>query len=86
MHYLKTVNARTLKVLEEALELPADERNELARELVESLAEEAAPSVRDAWAKVIARRAREVLDGSAATRDLDEVLDEIESSSPPAKG
>jgi putative addiction module component (TIGR02574 family) len=81
---LNLVNARTLKVLEEALDLSVDERRELARELVESLAADASPSVRDAWTKVISRRAREVLDGTAATRDLDESLDEIEASTRPA--
>jgi Putative addiction module component len=72
------MNARTRKVLEEALELPSAERGELARELLESLQDTAAPDVESAWAAVIARRAQEVLDGTAATRDLDEGLAEIE--------
>lgn len=73
------MNARTRKVLEEALELPSAERGELARELLESLQDTAPPDVESAWAAVIARRAQEVLDGTAATRDLDEGLDEIEA-------
>jgi hypothetical protein len=73
------MNARTRKVLEEALELPSAERSELARELLDSLTDAAPPEVEGAWAEVIARRAREVLDGTAATRDLDEGLDEIEA-------
>jgi hypothetical protein len=76
---LRLMNARTRKVLEEALELPSAERGELARELLESLQDTAPPDVESAWAAVIARRAQEVLDGTAATRDLDEGLDEIES-------
>lgn len=72
------MNARTRKVLEEALELPSAERGGLARELLESLQDTASPEVESAWAAVIARRAQEVLDGAAATRDLDEGLDEIE--------
>jgi hypothetical protein len=71
------MNARTRKVLLEALELPSEERSELARELLESLRDAAAPQVEQAWAEVIARRAREVLDGTAATRDLDEGLDSL---------
>jgi hypothetical protein len=35
--------------------------------------------VESAWAAVITRRAQEVLDGTAATRDLDEGLDEVEA-------
>ena len=73
------MNARTRKVLEDALELPSAERGELARELLESLQDTAPSEVESAWAVVIARRAQEVLDGTAATRDLDEGLDEIES-------
>jgi hypothetical protein len=73
------MNSRTRKVLEEALELPATERGELARELLESLRDVAPPEVESAWAPVIARRAQEVLDGTAATRDLDEGLDEVEA-------
>lgn len=72
------MNARTRKVLEEALALPSAERGELARELLESL-DEAAPEIENAWGPVIARRAQEVLDGTAPTRDLDEALDEVEA-------
>ena len=73
------MNARTRKVLEEALELLSEERGQLARELLESLQNDAPPDVESAWAAVIARRAQQVLDGTAATRDLDEGLDEIEA-------
>ena len=73
------MNARTRKVLEEALELPSAERGELARELLESLQDTAPPYVESAWGAVITRRAHEVLDGTAATRDLDEGLDEVEA-------
>ena len=76
---LRVMNARTRKVLEEALELPSAERGELARELLESLQDTAPPDVESAWAAVITRRAQEVLDGTAATRDLDEGLDEVEA-------
>ena len=59
--------------------MPSAERSELARELLESLQESASPDVESAWAAVIARRAQDVLDGTAATRDLDEGLDEIDA-------
>ena len=51
--------------------------NDSTRKPVEQDA--AVPEVESAWAPVIARRAREVLDGPAATRDLDEALDELEA-------
>ena len=73
------MNARAKRVFEEALELPLEERGELARKLLESLEGDASPEIESAWAPVIARRAREVLDGTAPTRDLDEGLDEIEA-------
>jgi len=73
------MNARAKRVYEEALELPLEERGELARKLLESLGSDAPSEVENAWAPVIARRAREVLDGTAPTRDLDEALDEVEA-------
>lgn len=78
------MNARARKVLEEALELSADDRDELVRELLPTLNADAAPEIERAWAEVIARRAREVLDGAAPTRDLDEALAEVEARVRPA--
>ncbi len=78
------MNARARKVLEEALELSLDERDELVRELLPTLGENAAPEIERAWADVIAGRAREVLDGTAATRDLDEALAEVAARARPA--
>jgi len=71
------VNARTRKVLEDALELGTAERGELARELLESLRDDGADDAREAWAEQIAHRAQQVLDGTAPTRDLDEALNEL---------
>ena len=76
---LPAMNARTRKVLAEALELPSEERGELARELLESLQATASPEVENAWTSVITRRTAEVLDGTAATRDVDEAFDEVEA-------
>lgn len=73
------MNARAERVFEEALDLPLDERGELARRLLESIDSDAPPEVEDAWRPVIAQRAREALDGTAPTRDLDEALDQIEA-------
>ena len=73
------MDARARRVLREALALPSAERSELARELLASLTDAAPAEAESAWAELIARRAREVLDGTAATRDLDDGLDEIEA-------
>lgn len=79
---LSAMDARIRRVLEQALE----ERSELARELLKSLRDEIPPEIESAWAPVIARRAREVLDGTAPTHDLEEGLDEIEARArPPAE-
>jgi hypothetical protein len=48
-------------------------------ELRESVEASASPEAEQAWAAVIARRSREVLDGTGATRDLDAGLDAIEA-------
>jgi hypothetical protein len=77
--YALSINARAQKVLQEALLLTADERTEVARELIESLRTEPAPEVADSWAELISRRAQQVLDGTASTRDLDATLGEIEA-------
>jgi uncharacterized protein (DUF433 family) len=68
------MNARAKRLFEQALALPPEERRELARKLLESLPDEASPDV--ATRDVTAVRAREVLDGTSPTRDIDEGLDE----------
>lgn len=60
-------------VFADALALPAKERARLARELLESLEEEADPGAAEAWRTEIERRAREVEDGSVTLNDWDEV-------------
>ena len=79
------MNARTKKVLEDALELPAEQFDELARELLDRVNDVAAPDVREAWAKIISTRARQVLDGTAPTHDLDDALARIEATARAAR-
>jgi hypothetical protein len=62
--YATSVNARTKKVLEEALELPRDERVALAQELLVSVDGED-PDAAEAWAEIIRRRTDDVLAGRA---------------------
>jgi putative addiction module component (TIGR02574 family) len=63
------------KVLAEALALTAEERGELARVLLDSIAAEPGndPSVEAAWAAELERRAASVADGTAELVPWDEV-------------
>jgi putative addiction module component (TIGR02574 family) len=65
---------RSDQVLEAALALPSDERARLAHELLLSLdAGEDEKDVQAAWTEDLARRLREVRDGTVELSDLDEV-------------
>lgn len=53
--------ARPLREIEaEALELPADERDELAQKLVESVGEWQSEEIRQAWMEEVRRRDLEI--------------------------
>ncbi len=73
-----TERAQTL--LREALRLPADERADVAAELLASLEDgaEDPAMVRAAWAKEIERRARRVLAGESTGERWEEVRDRID--------
>jgi putative addiction module component (TIGR02574 family) len=66
-------------VLREALALPADERAQVAADLIASLDEERDPTdkVTSAWAMEIERRARDVLAGQSSGEDWDAARDRI---------
>jgi len=66
---------RTL--LEEALELPLDERAKMAAELLESL-QEAEEQVEGAWATEIEKRVAAARAGELASTDWRTVLDRVE--------
>lgn len=70
-----TRDARDL--LDEALELPLDERAKMAAELLESL-QEAEADVEEAWAVEIERRVAAVKAGELASTDWRTVLDRVE--------
>ena len=62
----------------ELLKLPAEERQELADELYESLSEEPIdPEWENAWSDEITRRAQEIADGRVPLADADEMHDEL---------
>jgi len=81
---LKLVNARTQKVLEEALELTAEERALLATELEVSLDEEGVSvrAVETALDSELEQRIDDVVDGRVEPRDVDEVLGELRARYP----
>jgi putative addiction module component (TIGR02574 family) len=63
---------------DELLKLPADERQELADELYESLDDEpVAPAWERAWSGEIARRIQEIADGKVHLVDADEMHEEL---------
>lgn len=66
-------------VLREALALPADERAQVAADLLASLDEEDEPGgeVTSSWAVEIERRARQVVDGQSSGEDWDVARDRI---------
>jgi putative addiction module component (TIGR02574 family) len=63
-------------VISAALALPLEERAKLAQELIRSL-EEGHGDVEAAWAEEIARRAREVSDGTVELIDWDVARERI---------
>ena len=66
-------------VLREALALPADERAQVAADLLASLDEERdeTEEVTSSWAAEIERRARQVLDDRSSGEDWDTARDRI---------
>ena len=68
--------ARTT-LLDEALDLPADERAELAVKLIDSLTQQGDRAVADAWETEIRRRVGRMLDGEAKTSSWSDVRTRI---------
>lgn len=64
---------RTEAVLKQALELPAEEREQLTAEILASLDADAFEEAEAAWATEIEVRARKVLSGEAVERPWAEV-------------
>lgn len=65
------------ELLKQALELPLDERAELAAELLESLSE-AEDDVEAAWAAEISRRVAAARAGELESTDWRQVLERVE--------
>jgi putative addiction module component (TIGR02574 family) len=74
---------RAQALLREALQLPSEERADVAAELLASLDEPAAEdaaAMQAAWAAEIERRARRVLAGESAGEPWEDVRDRISRS------
>ncbi|HYG64032.1 MAG TPA: addiction module protein [Thermoanaerobaculia bacterium] len=65
-------------LLEQALQLPLDERAELASEILASLDGEPEPGAEEAWAREIERRAARVLSGESEGIPWEDVRQRIE--------
>jgi hypothetical protein len=74
---LSSVTRETRDLLDEALELPLDERAKLAAELLTSL-HEAEEDVEEAWALEIQKRVAAARAGDLASTDWRTVLDRVE--------
>lgn len=76
---LNIVNARARQLLDELLQMSAEDRALIAAELEASLedAEVSPEQIERAWAEEIMRRAREVREGRSRGREGHEVLSEI---------
>jgi hypothetical protein len=67
------MTAKTRAILTEALELGADERTDIAIELLASLDGEPDPDAEQSWANEIAARAERARRGESAGRDASAV-------------
>ncbi len=72
------MNARTKKVIDDAMELSASERALVVAELDASLEDEGTPEeIEKAWAEELERRAADVVAGRGDGRDARAVIDEL---------
>lgn len=67
------------RILQDALNLPEEERAEVAARLIESLEEATDPDLDEAWAAEIERRCVALDTGEAVTSDWEEVRRRIEA-------
>jgi putative addiction module component (TIGR02574 family) len=65
------------ELIREAVQLPESDRATLAGAMLESLEPRPTPEVRAAWSREIARRAKEIDDGSVELLDWEEVRAEL---------
>jgi putative addiction module component (TIGR02574 family) len=78
--YNQSMTDRAQAVLQEAMTLPADERANVAAELLASLDDfktEDPAAVQAAWAKEIERRGRRVLAGESSGEPWEDVRDRV---------
>lgn len=71
--------AAATRLLDEALQLPSDERARLALELIRSLDDEPDADAEELWAAEIDRRSAEVAAGTAETVTVDEYRTRVQA-------
>ena len=71
------MSSNSKKVLQDALELPIDDRAAIAAELLASIDGEPHEDVEAAWAKEIERRARRAVAGESTGEDWRTVIAEL---------
>lgn len=71
------MNTRARKVLDEALELPAVDRERIAAELDASLEDATPEEIERAWTKEIRKRVREVREGRVKLIPADKVFRDL---------
>ncbi len=69
-----TMNARAKKLLDEALELPEEDRAKLAHDLLDSLHGPPEEGAEEAWRIEIERRVEDAENGRGVTYSLEETL------------
>jgi len=67
------------KILQDALNLPTEERAEVAARLIESLEEARDPDIDAAWAAEVERRCKAIDAGEAVASDWEDVRRRIEA-------
>lgn len=80
MRYSLRVNARAQKLLDEVLELPIEDRDAFAAELLEKLAAPLDTRTDEEWAVELDRRADQALDPGWRGRSGEDVRAEVERS------
>ena len=72
------MSSRARQILEDALELPEEDRLLIAAELKQSVGNSGSPeNVEAAWREEVGRRLRSLEDGSAVLHDWDDVEREL---------
>lgn len=79
---IPVMSEATDRIIREALQLDAEERAEVIRELLASLEGEPEPEASRSWSREIERRIESIRKGEAAGRPWSEVREDLERHEP----